>query len=79
MKAVLQQVRDRSCMAANHKDYSFLKSGGSSLAEINTGVKGGIPQDVIAEVEGTLAQMKSGSFTTPVDENTPNGSIEVKG
>lgn len=79
VRAVLQQVEDGTYEAANLKDYSFLKNGGSSLAEINTGVKGGVPQEIVDKVLARLEEMKSGSFTTPVDENTPKGSIELEG
>jgi basic membrane protein A len=78
VQAVLQQVRDGKYVGANLKDYSFLKNGGSSLAELNTAVKGGIPADLMAKVTAKQAEMKSGSFTTPVDEKTPAGSTEIK-
>lgn len=78
VRAVLDQVEDGSYRAANLKDYSFLKNGGSSLAPINTEVEGGIPQELVDRVNERLEQIKSGEFTTPVDENTPKGSIEIK-
>jgi basic membrane protein A len=78
VQAVLQQVRDGKYVGANLKDYSFLKNGGSSLAELNTAVKGGIPADLMAKVTAKQAELKSGSFTTPVDEKTPAGSTEIK-
>lgn len=79
VKAVLDQVEQDSYQATNLKDYSFLKNGGSSLAEINTSVAGGIPADLVARVEAKEAEIRSGAFTTPVDERTPAGSIEVAG
>ncbi len=78
VRAVIDQVQNDSFEATNLKDYSFLKNGGSSLAPINTDVKGGIPADLVAKVEAKLAEIKSGAFVTPVDEKTPPGSIEVK-
>ncbi|HSF26724.1 MAG TPA: BMP family protein [Actinomycetes bacterium] len=78
VEAVLQQVKDGSYQAANLKDFSFMKNGGSSLAEINTAVAGGLPADLVAQVTAKAAEITSGAFTTPVDEGTPAGSIEVK-
>lgn len=78
VRAVLDQVEAGTYEATNLKDYSFLKNGGSSLAPINTDVTGGVPADLVERVEARLEEMKSGEFTTPVDENTPKGSIEVK-
>jgi basic membrane lipoprotein Med (substrate-binding protein (PBP1-ABC) superfamily) len=55
-----------------------MKNGGSSLAAINTAVKGGIPQDLVDKVKAKEEEILSGSFVTPVDEKTPRGSIEIK-
>ena len=76
---VLKQVRDKTFKEANLAEYSFLKNGGSSLAPFNTAVKGGIPADLIMKVEAKEKEMQSGAFTTPVDENTPAGSVTIKG
>jgi basic membrane lipoprotein Med (substrate-binding protein (PBP1-ABC) superfamily) len=78
VQAVLDQVRDGKYAGVNLKDYSFLKNGGSSLAELNTAVKGGIPADLAAKVAAKQAEIKAGSFITPVDEKTPAGSTELK-
>jgi basic membrane lipoprotein Med (substrate-binding protein (PBP1-ABC) superfamily) len=78
VQAVLKQVADGSYKAQNLKDYSFLKNGGSSLAPVNTEVKGGLPEDLVAQVEKKIEEIKSGAFTTPVDEKTPPGSVELK-
>jgi basic membrane lipoprotein Med (substrate-binding protein (PBP1-ABC) superfamily) len=77
VEAVLDQVKNDKFEAANLKDYSFMKNGGSSLAPVNTGVKGGLPQDVVAKVQDMEKQILSGEFTTPVDEKTPKGSNEL--
>ena len=58
-------------------EYSFLKAGGSSIAPINTDIVGGVPQDLVDQVTQVEAQMKSGDFTTPIDESTPRGSVDV--
>jgi basic membrane lipoprotein Med (substrate-binding protein (PBP1-ABC) superfamily) len=78
VRAVIDQVRNGQYEATNLKDYSFLKNRGSSLAEINTGVRGGIPQDIVDTVMAKLEEIKSGAFTTPVDETPPAGSIELQ-
>jgi hypothetical protein len=45
---------------------------------VNTEVKGGLPEDLVAQVEKKIEEIKSGAFTTPVDEKTPPGSVELK-
>lgn len=57
--------------------YSFMKEGGSELAPINTGVVGGVPQDLIKKVEAKKQEIMNGTFTTPIDETAPKGSIDV--
>jgi basic membrane lipoprotein Med (substrate-binding protein (PBP1-ABC) superfamily) len=57
--------------------YSFMKEGGSELAPINTDVVGGVPDDLMKKVEDKQAAIMDGSFTTPVDESEPAGSIDV--
>ena len=54
-----------------------MKNGGSSLAPINTETAFEIPADLITQVEGRQAEIKDGSFTTPVDEEEPAGSTTV--
>jgi len=77
--AVVAQVRGGTYQAANLKRYSFMREGGSDLAEINTDVTGGIPADLVAQVQAKAGQIRSGAFTTPVDEKTPAGSVVPKG
>lgn len=78
VEALVAAVKGGTFTASNLKEYSFMKDGGSALTEINTGVKGGIPADLIAKVEAKQAEIKAGTFTTPVDENTPAGSVGPK-
>ena len=78
VQAVVKDVAAGQFKAINLKDYSFMKNGGSSLAPINTAVKGEIPADLVTKVQAKEAELKSGAFTTPVDEKTPAGSTEVK-
>jgi hypothetical protein len=72
---VLKEVAAGNFQARDLKEFSFMKNGGSALTELNTGVTGGISQDVADKVAAKAAEIKSGSFTTPVDEKTPAGSI----
>lgn len=58
-------------------EYSFLKAGGSSMAPINTDVVGGVPSDLVDMVNAKEAEIMSGEFTTPVDESSPKGSVDV--
>jgi basic membrane protein A and related proteins len=78
VEAVLDQVRNGTFTAANLAEFSFMKNEGSSLAEINTAVKGGIPEELMATVQAKADEMRSGAFTTPVNEKTPAGSVTVK-
>lgn len=78
VRAVIDQVKKDTFAAVNLKDFSLLKNGGSALAPINTGIEGAIPPALSAKVEAKLEQMKSGRFVTPVTENPPPGSIEIK-
>lgn len=57
--------------------HSFMKEGGSELAPINTDIVGGVPDDLVAAVTEREREIRDGSFTTPVDESAPAGSIDV--
>jgi basic membrane protein A and related proteins len=57
--------------------YSFMAAGGSSIADINTGITGGVPDDLVAKVDDKRKAMEDGSFKTPVDESAPAKSIDV--
>ncbi|KHL16421.1 UNVERIFIED_CONTAM: ABC transporter substrate-binding protein [Mumia flava] len=76
--AVVAQVSD-GAEAVDLGEYSFMKVGGSELAELNTDIVGGIPDDLVAAVEDKEAQIMDGSFVTPVDETTPAGSVDAGG
>ena len=79
VNAVVEQVKAGTFEGRDLREYSFMINGGSDLAEINTGVTGGIPEDLIARVKAKEQEIRSGQFVTPVDESTPAGSIEVQG
>ena len=71
--AVIEQAKSGP-KALNLGEYSFMKVGGSELAPINSDVPGGIPADLIAKVEAKKADIMSGAFVTPVNEEAPKGS-----
>jgi basic membrane protein A and related proteins len=76
VEAVIEQAKT-SPEAVDLGEHSFMKEGGSELAPINTDVVGGVPDDLVQKVEDKKAAMMDGSFTTPVDESAPAGSIDV--
>ncbi|HZJ05759.1 MAG TPA: BMP family protein [Nocardioidaceae bacterium] len=57
--------------------YSFMKNGGSELAELNGDIVGGIPADLTKKIMDKQRAIMDGSFETPVDESVPAGSIDV--
>lgn len=58
-------------------EFSFMKVGGSELAELNFDIVGGIPEELAAKVEAKKAEILSGAFVTPVNEEAPAGSIDA--
>lgn len=74
--AVVEQATGEP-QAVDLGPYSFMKEGGSELAPINTDIVGGVPEDLVAEVKEREQEILDGSFTTPVDESAPAGSIDV--
>lgn len=74
--AVVEQI-EQGPEAVDLGEYSFMKVGGSELAEINTEIVGGVPEELVQQVEEKEAAILDGTFTTPVDEAAPNSSIEV--
>ena len=77
VEALVEQVSDGSYEAQNLAQYSFMINGGSSLAPINTDVVVEVPDDLVALVEERQAAILSGDFETPIDEEAPEGSIDV--
>ena len=76
VEAVVAQAKS-SPEAVDLGKFSFMKEGGSELAKINTDVVGGVPDELVQKVEDKKAAIMDGSFTTPVDESAPAGSIDV--
>jgi basic membrane protein A and related proteins len=74
--AVVEQAKSEP-KAVDLGEYSFMKVGGSELAPINTDIVGGVPQELLDQVKAKEAEIKDGSFVTPVDESEPARSIKV--
>ena len=53
-------------------------NGGSSIAPINTDIVVGVPADLVTQVEERQAEILDGEFETPIDEEAPAGSIDVR-
>lgn len=77
IEALVEQVKDGSYEAQNLAEYSFMRNGGSSIAEINTDLVVEVPADLVSLVEERQAEILDGSFVTPIDESEPSGSITV--
>lgn len=74
--AIIEQAKGKPA-AVNLGEYSFMKNGGSSLADLNRDIVGGIPDAIIKEIEAKQAEIMDGSFVTPVNEKAPAGSIDA--
>ncbi|MCV0402695.1 MAG: BMP family protein [Chloroflexi bacterium] len=71
---VIDQVIAGSYTAQDLKDFSMVGKGGAALAEINSDVPGGIPEDLAAAVAEKEAAIKAGTFRVDINEATPPGS-----
>jgi basic membrane protein A and related proteins len=74
VKYVIDQVLAGSYTAQDLKDFSMVAKGGAALAEVNADVTGGVPADLLAQVEGQEAAIKAGTFRVDINEATPPGS-----
>ena len=77
VEALVEQVSDGSYEAQNLAQYSFMVNGGSSIAPINTDIVVDVPDDLVTLVSEREAEILSGDFETPIDEEAPEGSIDV--
>jgi len=71
---IINQVAGGTYTAQDLKDFSMVAKGGATLASINTGVTGGIPQELIDQVKAKEAEIKSGLFRVDIDEAPPPAS-----
>jgi len=71
---IINQVAGGTYTAQDLKDFSMVAKGGATLATLNTGVTGGIPQELIDKVKAKEAEIKSGLFRVDIDEAPPPAS-----
>jgi basic membrane protein A and related proteins len=71
---VIDQVLAGSYTAQDLKDFSMVAKGGAALAEVNADVTGGVPDDLLAQVEEQETAIKAGTFRVDINEATPPGS-----
>lgn len=75
IKYILAQVKAGSYTSQDLKDFSMVAKGGATLAEINTGVTGGIPADVVAKAQAAMDAIKAGTLRVDINEAVPAGSV----
>ncbi|MBJ7398380.1 MAG: BMP family protein [Ilumatobacteraceae bacterium] len=75
VKYILNQVKAGSYTSQDLKDFSMVAKGGASLAEINTGVTGGIPAEVVAKAQAAMDAIKAGTLRVDINEGVPAGSV----
>ncbi len=73
LDAAIAAVQAGSFKADDYGQYSFMKAGGCSLAPLGT-FEGKVPAEVMEKVKAKEAEIKSGSFTAPIDDNEPKSS-----
>jgi len=76
---VIDQVLAGAYTAQDLKDFSMFAKGGASLADINTDVIGGVPDDLVERVREREGEIRSGLFRVDINEATPPGSVIPEG
>lgn len=74
---VVEQFSAKSLGSTDLAEFSFMKNDGSSLAPINTDVPGGVPEELLQQIDDKETAIMDGSFVTPVNEDSPPGSTIV--
>ena len=74
---LVEQVVAGEYEAQNLAEFSFMANGGSSIAALNTELVVDVPDDLVALVGEREAEILDGTFETPINEDTPDGSIDV--
>ena len=75
VKYVIDQVLAGSYTAQDLKDFSMVAKGGAALAEINAEVVGGVPAEIVEQVEAREAEIQAGTFRVDINEAQPPGSV----
>ncbi len=71
---IISQVGGGTYTSQDLKDFSMVAKGGAALAPINEGVTGGIPADLITQVQEKETEIVSGLFRVDIDEAQPPAS-----
>jgi basic membrane lipoprotein Med (substrate-binding protein (PBP1-ABC) superfamily) len=74
---VINQVAGGTYTAQDLKDFSMVAKGGASLAPINEEVTGGIPADLIEQVQAKEQEIISGLFRVDIAEAQPPASSKA--
>jgi basic membrane lipoprotein Med (substrate-binding protein (PBP1-ABC) superfamily) len=74
---VINQVAGGTYTAQDLKDFSMVAKGGASLAAINEDVKGGIPADLLEQVQAKEQEIISGLFRVYIAEAQPPASSKA--
>ena len=73
MTAAIAAVKAGNFVADNYGVYSYMKSGGCSLAPLGT-FEGKVPEAAMALVAEREAAIRAGTFTVTVDDSEPKSS-----
>ena len=74
---IIKQVAAGAYTAQDLKDFSMVAKGGASLAAINEGVTGGIPADLLEQVNAKEEAIKGGIFRVDITESQPPASSKA--
>jgi basic membrane lipoprotein Med (substrate-binding protein (PBP1-ABC) superfamily) len=71
---IINQVAGGTYTAQDLKDFSMVAKGGATLAPINEAVEGGIPAELVEQVQTKEQEIISGLFRVDIDEAQPPAS-----
>ena len=71
---IINQVGGGTYTSQDLKDFSMVAKGGATLAPINEVVEGGIPADLIEQVQAKEQEIITGLFRVDIDEAQPPAS-----
>lgn len=73
LNAAIAAIKAGNFMADNYGVYSYMKSGGCSLAPLGS-FEGKVPAEAMALVAAREAAIRDGSFTVAIDDSEPKSS-----
>jgi basic membrane lipoprotein Med (substrate-binding protein (PBP1-ABC) superfamily) len=74
---IINQVAGGTYTSQDLKDFSMVAKGGASLAPINEGVKGGIPKELVEQVQAKEKEIIGGLFRVDIAEAQPPASSKA--